>query len=458
MTFPGKNYPGQRGFPTPNSTPSTTRRRIFVVPADAEWLGLVMGAVEVLREEWRWYEWGALTPAEAAAAFNTIIIDAFENVCPPMLPGGGRVIRINPTTGRLEEGADDGTWEPPTGDYAVPPITPREGTPDDIRCLAAANAAHVLELLYESVTDSIAHELEVSEAYAALVTAFIAAVGWEFAPIAFALAAFFLAVFAVVYEIVKIIGADLWDGTFTDTLKCALYGCASADGEGVVTFDWACAQNALAAGTDALNFDQLRLFNQLNFIIQVIGGADGLNQAGATTAITEADCSGCDTAWCYPLNFNESDYGLALSFLNGGTYVPGVGWRTTDTSVSGDRTLLQGTLDLGFEITITKAALVYDWTSSECTNCSSSGSVFGYGLVDPYDHNNANGDPCTTPPGTDLSVVVEADATIQKFVIDFQTSFQCFGGEATAKHINIFGTDAASLAALISAFGAAECV
>lgn len=321
MTFPGKNYPGQRGFPTPNSTPSETRRRIFVVPADAEWLGLVMGAVEVLREEWRWYEWGALTPAEAAAAFNTIIIDAFENVCPPMLPGGGRVIRINATTGKLEEGADDGTWEPPTGDYAVPPITPREGTPDDIRCLAAANAAHVLELLYESVTDSIAHELEVSEAYAALVTAFIAAVGWEFAPIAFALAAFFLAVFAVVYEIVKIIGADLWDGTFTDTLKCALYNCSSADGEGVVTFDWTCAQNALAAGTDALNFDQLRLFNQLNFIIQVIGGADGLNQAGATTAITEADCSGCnveETCHLYSPMVPEPDTGWTYSQSNDG--------------------------------------------------------------------------------------------------------------------------------------------
>lgn len=295
---PGKNFPGQKGFPTPNSTPDDSVRRIFIVPNSDEWLGLLEGAVQVLLDEWRYYDWGEMTPAEAAIAFNSIVLASYSNVCPPGLPGGGSVIRINPSTGHLEQGVDDG-WASPTGDYAVPAITPREGgTPDDQRCLASANAANVLQTLYESITDSIAHGLELAEAYAALVTAFIAAVGWEFAPIAFALAAFFLAVFAVVYEIIQLIGADLWDGTFTDTLKCALLTCSSVDA-GVVTFDWPCVQNTLAAGTDALSFDQLRLFNQLNFIIQAVGGADGLNQAGATTAITDADCSGCAGEFCH---------------------------------------------------------------------------------------------------------------------------------------------------------------
>lgn len=325
MPTPGKNLPGQKGFPTPNSTPSETARRIFIVPASEEWLGLLEGAVQILLDEWRWYEWGALTPAEAATAFNTIILDSYTNGCPAVLPGGGRIIRLNPSTGHLEELGDDEEWGEPTGVYAVPPITPREGEPDDIRCLAAANAAHVLELLYESITDSIASELETAEAYAALVTVFIAAVGWEFAPIAFAIAAFFLTVFAVVYEIVKIIGSDLWDETFTETLKCALYGCSTDEGAGVVTFDWTCTQNTLAAGTDALNFDQLRLFNQLNFIIQVIGGADGLNQAGATTSITDADCSGCaPTSWCYAWDVDELE--SWDNCFGRGTYSAGVGW------------------------------------------------------------------------------------------------------------------------------------
>jgi len=433
MTFPGKNYPGQRGFPTPNSTPSETRRRIFVVPADAEWLGLVMGAVEVLREEWRWYEWGALTPAEAAAAFNTIIIDAFENVCPPVLPGGGRVIRINPTTGKLEEGADDGTWQPPTGDYAVPPITPREGTPDDIRCLAAANAAHVLELLYESVTDSIAHELELSEAYAALITAFIAAVGWEFAPIAFALATFFLAVFAVVYEIVKIIGADLWDGTFTDTLKCALYGCSSADGEGVVTFDWPCVQNALAAGTDALNFDQLRLFNQLNFMIQVIGGADGLNQAGATTAITDADCSGCDSEWCYFFDFSLGELGWSLYPAANGSYDSGNGWVAGNVVRGVDRTLIDIVISFA-ETTITGIGMLFEYVPGEMETgiqavvmASQSPGFEYFADTMPY-----------TPPDPPAVTWTGSQVATDLYLL-LQCSINTWGGAATIKQVTIHG-------------------
>lgn len=325
MVHPGKNFPGQKGFPTPNSTPDDTVRRIFIVPNSEDWLGLLEGAAQVLLDEWRYYDWGAMSPAEAATAWNGIVLASYTNLCQCALPGGGKVIRLNPSTGHLEELGEDGEWDTPTGDYAVPPITPREGgTPEDQMCLAAANAANVLMILYESITDSIAGELETAEAYAALVTAFIAAVGWEFAPIAFAIAAFFLTVFAVVYEIVKLIGSDLWDETFTDVLKCALYGCAS-DEDGVITFDWDCTQRTLAAGTDALNFDQLRLFNQLNFIIQVIGGADGLNQAGATTAITDADCSGCaPTSWCYAWDVDElSSWD---NCFGRGTYSAGVGW------------------------------------------------------------------------------------------------------------------------------------
>lgn len=316
------------GYLTLNEVPDANARRAFLIPSEPEWFGVFMGALAPLLEENAWRQYGTLTPQECADVWREIF---FSNpACGCELPGGSRIIRLNASTGQLEELSDDtGEWETPTGDYAVPPITPREGTSDDIRCLAAANAANVLEILYESITDSIASELEASEAYAALVTAFIAAVGWEFAPIAFALAAFFLAVFAVVYEIIKIIGADLWDSTFTDTLKCALYGCSSADGEGVVTFDWVCAQNALAAGTDALNFDQLRLFNQLNFIIEVIGGADGLNQAGTTTAITDADCSLCnpETETCHlydPMEVDLDYTNAVVSDYLEGTYDSGI--------------------------------------------------------------------------------------------------------------------------------------
>jgi len=86
---PGKNFSGQRGFPTPNSLPETSACRTFLVPGDDDWLGLLMGAVSVLREEWAYYQWGTLTPAEAAAAWNDIInktyVDSFSETC-EMIP------------------------------------------------------------------------------------------------------------------------------------------------------------------------------------------------------------------------------------------------------------------------------------------------------------------------------------------------------------------------------------
>jgi hypothetical protein len=326
MPVPGKNFPGQKGYPTPNSAPDESVGRIFIVPNSDEWLGLLMWAAQTLSEEWRYYEWGELTPGQAAAAWSDINVQAYLNVCPARLPDGSRVIRLNPSTGHLEELADTGEWAEPTGDYAVPPTPAREGgTAEDQMCLAAANAAHVLEVLYESVTDSIAMGLESAEAYTALIAAFVAAVGWEFAPLAYALAAFFLAVFGVLYEVIKFIAADVWDSTFTNELVCALYGCASNDA-GVVTFDWTCVQNKLAEGTNALNLDQLRLFGQLSYLVEIIGAADGLNQAGATTSVTDYDCSGCvSTSWCYEWDFTEGD-GDFVALEGRGVYSPGVGW------------------------------------------------------------------------------------------------------------------------------------
>jgi len=39
---PDKQFPSQRGFPTPNSPPETVGCRIFSVPSDEEWFALYM--------------------------------------------------------------------------------------------------------------------------------------------------------------------------------------------------------------------------------------------------------------------------------------------------------------------------------------------------------------------------------------------------------------------------------
>jgi len=78
-TFPGKNWESQRGFPTPDSTPETSACRTFRVPASDEWLGALMGAAEELMNPYNWYNWGSLTPDEAADKWREIINQAYED-------------------------------------------------------------------------------------------------------------------------------------------------------------------------------------------------------------------------------------------------------------------------------------------------------------------------------------------------------------------------------------------
>ena len=86
MPTPGKNFPKEKGFPTPDNTPSETVRRVFTVPNSEQWLGLIEGAAQELLDEWRWYQWGSLTPEEAVDAWNDIILASYEEALDQSVP------------------------------------------------------------------------------------------------------------------------------------------------------------------------------------------------------------------------------------------------------------------------------------------------------------------------------------------------------------------------------------
>jgi len=426
----------EEGYLTLDNVPDADARRAFLIPTDPKWFGTFMGAIAPLLSEEAWRQYGTLTPEECAAEWQKIFFS--DPPCGCELPDGGKIIRINNATGHLEELSDDtGEWVEPSGDYAVPPIAPREDPPEDAKCLAAENAAHVLELLYENITDSIAADLEAAEAYTAMVAAFIALVGWEFAPIAFALATFFLGVFALVYETVKIIGADVWNGDFTDVLKCALLGCASDDGGGVITFDWTCTRNALApAGSDVLSFDQWRLFYQLYFIITVIGGADGLNQAGATTAITEAMCDDCADGWIASVDLTDNDGGF--EFAPGqGHWEAGVGLVSENIVLGSLRTIMQGQFDLGETLNITSIGIVYDWQRGAGSDDGAAGLAGSINDGAEIFFNVAMGDMVNGDDQTDLNTGTWSAYNMQ---YDLQCSNGVYGGYAHLKSVTLNGT------------------
>jgi hypothetical protein len=87
MTAPGKNYPGEKGFPTPNTTPGDTACRVFTFPASDEWSGVLMGALQPLLNPYNWYKWGAISPDDAVDAWDAIIQASMaNNSCSAVVP------------------------------------------------------------------------------------------------------------------------------------------------------------------------------------------------------------------------------------------------------------------------------------------------------------------------------------------------------------------------------------
>jgi len=310
----------RKAYLTPPDIPEGLTCRTLKMPASKEWLGIFNSALLTTVQTWQWEQVNPtdLTIDEAVAQCQ-VILDQFWatsecDVC--RQPNGLKFVRLG-EGGHFEELGEDG-WQPPTGDYTVPPVPEREGgTEYDQICLAATNAANVLKELYEELADAWGSGLSTAEA----IEQFILAVALLIlAPISLAVAAIIAIaalIFQVLYETLEFIGADVWTGDFNDRLICVLLNCASNDA-GVVTFDYQCVLDGLAAETpiDPPLFYDLRLFGQIAYMLYFIG-ADGLNLAGATTAITEAICD-CEQEWCH--EFTGEDYLTVWSATGNGTH------------------------------------------------------------------------------------------------------------------------------------------
>jgi hypothetical protein len=90
LVVPGKNFPGEKGYPTPDAASEDEGCRIFRFPDDPAWVQLLMGAVQQLALPYLYYKWGELTPDEAADAWDAIINraveESFENNCDTGIP------------------------------------------------------------------------------------------------------------------------------------------------------------------------------------------------------------------------------------------------------------------------------------------------------------------------------------------------------------------------------------
>jgi len=204
--------------------------------------------------------------------------------------------------------------------------------------LAAANAANVLKLLYEDLSDSFAAHLSAVDAAVKLGVAVVGGIGLLFGLISTSLISAAGAAFAGVYAGVEFISADVWTSEFDEIVACILYDCSFSDGD-VVHFDYACFFQRLWDATDLFDvtFAEQRLFYQISVIMNFLG-VEALDAAGATTAVTSFDCDGCAEAWCYRwwgTGFEQGDWSMD-------TYPD-----TTPTTYDADDGVIAGFNDIG---------------------------------------------------------------------------------------------------------------
>jgi len=314
---------------TPDEIPEATSCRSLLIPDSPDWLAIVSGAINELGQEWNWEQQGSVTPEEASQAMLQMWLAFVQSEC-----GGGacpRIFRVN-ISGVFEESTDGGeTWTAPSGDATVPPTPAREEpTEQERRCLAAANAANVLAQTYEQMLDAWQLDQSVTYGQSVWVATLTGLIGVWLGVISAGAINLALGVFAAAYEILSNLTQDAWDVDFNDKLTCVLLNAAS-DNAGVVTFNYQeflTGLNEIAASNP---IEQALLVAQINYMMLWIG-ADGLNAAGATTAITEHDCSDCGL-WCYTMDFTIDDFDWSPVTLNGFTaaqYNVGVGWGSQD--------------------------------------------------------------------------------------------------------------------------------
>lgn len=231
-------------------------------------------------------------------------------------------IRKNPETGELEYSTDDGeTWT----SFPPAPVPPREEINAEALCLAAANAVNVLVALHQEVTTQVQAGINNPLVIAASLVAFFAAL-IVYPPAAAAISLIIAPLVLLLY------GLSINDFTeeIQESLICMLFENAEQDEEGVVTFDFATVLSLVQANAGIGD-----MWRALDYYMQIIA-EDGLNRAGATTAITDYDCTPCLMLWCYYTNFGAENDTRWTKYTTAGTFVNGDGWRGTSGGSSGD--------------------------------------------------------------------------------------------------------------------------
>lgn len=351
--------------------------RPLFIPDDTMWLALFSGALTELTLPYNYQQFGTLTPQEMADACAEVIAQWYDDICGScQLPDGDKIVRLNEDN--VWQELENGIWQETTGDYYIPPPAAREEpTSEERRCLAAANATNTLQIMYEELTDLFGSALGTIEA----ITEWAGFIGAAILPglglAVRALLTIGVIAFKEIFDFTEFITADFWTSQFTDNMRCTLYECSSDDA-GVVTFDFDCAWQKIKGQIEWLDptIASAALAGQVLFMLNSIG-AQGLNLAGATTAIEDAYCDNCGVEHCYEINFLTENGASKGWTTQGGTWVSGSGIQGANINTN-NRSDAYGYWDFGVLVNASRIECEYTKTAG-----SGAGNVNNFKGLNP---------------------------------------------------------------------------
>lgn len=330
------------GYLTPDAIPEESHCRVLRIPADVTWLSTFMGALLPLADPASWQKYGALTEQEAADEALNVIWDAYNlasqecpldvrqnedspcilekndgsgwvefanlQLCPPLV-----VIGADGTPYVSDDGGE--TYHPAAVE-ALPRV-PVEG--QDTKCLGAANGTAAMTAFYAQVASYFADDVLLLVALGGIIALILALLGL---PLALGAA---ITAFTELWGVFSSFFADDFDSDKQDIYRCILFCHSTLVGD-VVTYDYDSVLGAVdELWTPVTDFN---VWTAIHYLLVIIGN-DGLQRAGATTSVTEAncsDCADCPSGECYQQDYLESEFTDRVHAYGSTVYTSGRGY------------------------------------------------------------------------------------------------------------------------------------
>jgi len=287
--------PYRQNFPIPAVIDPPKQCLQIMIPNHPDWKAVLSGLLFELSYWFNWERTGDTSGAQCAAVWKEVYnsIDWSDMSCccePPAI-----IVRINATTGNVEQSSDGGTtWTPQPGglpSLIVQPVPPVTSGVAGTKCDAATNVRVQVEEWVSHVSDDFTTAVSLLEFGVAVLEAILIAVvtilsaGTLTAVEALVLPTIAAALFAA-WGAGKTVFDDYWTTENFDIVLCAVF-CFIGDDGSFTDAQFSGAWTQINANLPPSPAKMLFM----GFLSSV--GVAGLNAMAATGTSADADCSDC---------------------------------------------------------------------------------------------------------------------------------------------------------------------